>query len=133
MGIPVELMSRKDLEDRSKDLSERAAGLKADLEDRERQVEEKKERAVLFETLFKEGVVSRRELENAGKEASLMDKELKVNRDELKDLNKALTAIADRLKKLGEEKQPKVSSGKAAPPVTKKPMDRGKSQSTASR
>ncbi len=46
--------------------------------DGQRQIKERKERAELFESLYQEGVVSRKELEVAKREAGEIDRDFQV-------------------------------------------------------
>lgn len=127
LGLSFDLMSEKDLKEKRINLEKRVEILKAELEDREREVGEKKERALLFESLYKEGVVSRRELEGAGKEASFMERELAANKDELADLTRTLAAVKKRLEFAAPGKQKE--RGAPREKDTKAPIAGGKAGS----
>lgn len=66
------------------------------------QAGEKKKRAVSFETLYSEGVVSRRELEAAQHEALTTDDDLSEQEHRVDDLKAKLTRIEARLKSLAK-------------------------------
>ncbi len=111
-GQPVDYLSMKELEGRKKELSARFNELDSTLKDSEKQIKDRQDRAQLFESLYQEGVVSRKELEVAKKEAGDIDRDLQFKQDEFDSVKGSMKAVNDRLavlKKM-EEKQ---NGGKA--------------------
>lgn len=94
---PVDYLSLKELEARKKELSARLNELTSNVGDGERQIRERKERAELFDSLYQEGVVSRKELEIAKREAGEIDRDLKFKEDELESVKSSMRAVNNRL------------------------------------
>jgi len=94
---PVDYLSMKELEARKKELTVRLNELSSIVGDGERQIRERKERAELFESLYQEGVVSRKELEVARREAGEIDRDLKFKQDELESVKVSMRAVNNRL------------------------------------
>lgn len=69
-AMPLEFLSRENLKEKDKEISLQLNDAKRELDNKKRSVDQRRERAVNFEALFQEGVISRRELENAQNEAS---------------------------------------------------------------
>lgn len=87
------------------------------LEQTKKQSEEKKKRAHSFETLYSEGVVSRRELESAQHEASSMDDDVSEQEQRVTDLDIKLKRINSKLKTFPAKK--KTETAKKIDPLTK--------------
>ncbi len=69
-AMPLEFLSRENLKEKDKEIGLQLNDAKRELDNKKRSVDQRRERAVNFEALFQEGVISRRELENAQNEAS---------------------------------------------------------------
>lgn len=102
-GAPVDYLSMKELEGRKKELTARFNELDSTVKDGERQINERKERANLFESLYQEGVVSRKELEVAKREAGDIDRDLKFKQDELESVKLSMKAVNNRLDALKKQ------------------------------
>ncbi len=90
---------------RRKDIASQLASAKKMLLDKDQRAKELKEKAVQFEQLFSEGVISRRELEGAQKDsASAMT--------ELNDAKTQATAYQNAIKRLDERIKPKSVAAK---------------------
>ncbi|MBC8000717.1 MAG: hypothetical protein IAF58_22405 [Leptolyngbya sp.] len=113
---PVDYLSLKELEGRKKELSLRLAELESMTKENERQISERKERANLFKSLYAEGVVSRKELETATREASDFDRDVRFRVEELDSARQSMKAVTNRLDSLKKQeranKPPPVSSKK---------------------
>lgn len=110
---PVDYLSLKELEARKKELAARLNELTSIFNDSERQIKERKERAELFDSLYQEGVVSRKELEIAKREAGEIDRDLKFKQDELESVKSSMRAVNNRLymlKKMDAKLNPKANS-----------------------
>src|SRR5208283_700888 len=94
-GMPIEMLSKEALKDRAKEISIQYKDACRELEDHSSQKDEKIQRAAEFEGLYKEGVVSRRELEASQKEASEINSDL----DRLTFKVKELKGVLDRVNK----------------------------------
>jgi hypothetical protein len=92
-GMPVEMLSKDALKDRAKEISIQYKDACRELEDHSRQKQEKIQRAADFEGLYKEGVVSRRELEASQKEAAEVNSDI----DRLSFKVKELKGLQDRI------------------------------------
>jgi len=105
-GQPVDYLSIKELEGRKKELAARFNELDSIVGDGVRLIRERKEHAELFESLYQEGVVSRKELEAAKREAGDIDRDLKFKQDELESVKLSMKAVNNRLAvlKKAEEK-----------------------------
>ena len=108
---PVDFLSLKELEGRKKELTARFNELDSIVGDGTRQIRERKERAELFESLYQEGVVSRKELETARREAGEIDRDLKFKQDELESVKISMKAVNNRLAVL-KKAQEKLNAGK---------------------
>lgn len=110
---PVDYLSLKELEARKKELAARLNELTSIANDSDRQIRERKERAELFDSLYQEGVVSRKELEIAKREAGEIDRDLKFKQDELESVKSSMRAVNNRLymlKKMDAKLNPKANS-----------------------
>ncbi len=94
--------------------------------DGQRQIKERKERAELFESLYQEGVVSRKELEIAKREAGDIDRDFKFKQDELDSVKVSMKAVNNRLAVL-KKMEAKMNPGKQK---TKKSVAASKAKST---
>jgi hypothetical protein len=125
LGVPLDYMSKPDLVVMQTRLQSDETKLSKEADERADTLKQKKERAEQFEELFKDGVVSKRELENAKKEyAELSEKgpelDLQLNdvRVNLERVKKQIALIDSRQtsthtssksksKTLAKEKAPK--------------------------
>jgi hypothetical protein len=98
MPMQVEYMSKEAAAQRFKDIQKQITDAKSDMEDKQAQLKEKKERSERFASLYTEGVVSRHELEAAAKEAGEYEKEVKRFQDNLAELESEKSALSDRIK-----------------------------------
>ncbi len=126
---PVDYLSMKDLEARKKELSVRFNELESIVSDGQRQIKERKERAELFESLYQEGVVSRKELEVAKREAGEIDRDFKFKQDELDSVKVSMKAVNNRLAVL-KKTEAKMNPSKQK---TKKAVVAGRIKSTEKR
>jgi len=94
-GLPVEMMSKEALKDRVKEISIQYKDACRELEDHTTAKQEKIQRAQDFAGLYKEGVVSRRELETSQREASEVNSDI----DRLTFKVKELKGLLDRINK----------------------------------
>lgn len=120
---PVDYLSMKELEARKKELASRLNELSSIVGDGERQIRERKEHAELFESLYKEGVVSRKELEGAKREAGEIDRDLRFKQDEFESVKASMRAVNNRLavlKKMEAKLNSNKQKNKTAAGLTKK-------------
>jgi hypothetical protein len=104
MGSPT-FMTPNDLKKHRADLCQQLAEMKRTVEDTDKRITERKDRAKLFEGLYKEGVVSKRELETAQDSVNQTTHELEQDKQKLNRLQEELDQIDTILKQ-----QPKKSS-----------------------
>lgn len=83
---------------RRKDIASQLASAKKLLADKEQRSKELKEKATQFEELFSEGVISRRELESAQKDAVSAATELNDARTQIVAYQNAMTRLDERIK-----------------------------------
>ncbi|MFN8554340.1 MAG: hypothetical protein U0103_22925 [Candidatus Obscuribacterales bacterium] len=83
---------------RRKDIASQLASAKKLLADKEQRSKELKEKATQFEQLFSEGVISRRELESAQKDAVSAATELNDARTQIVAYQNAMTRLDERIK-----------------------------------
>jgi hypothetical protein len=119
-GAPVDYLSLKELEGRKKELTARFNELNSIVGDGERQIKERKDKAELFESLYQEGVVSRRELEAAKREAGEIDRDLKFKLDEFESVKISMKAVNNRLAMLKKQEEKLSPVKKKTKAVTKK-------------
>jgi len=96
-GMQVEYMSKDALKDRVKEISIQYKDASVQLVNKKSSQSELQERAKTFEQLYAEGVVSRRELENAQKDASGSDADIARLESNCRDLKSLLDRINKRL------------------------------------
>ncbi|CAN5574352.1 hypothetical protein BH10CYA1_BH10CYA1_21850 [soil metagenome] len=83
---------------RRKDIASQLASAKKMLVDKEQRAKELKEKAVQFEQLFSEGVISRRELESVQKDSASAVTELNDARTQATAYQNAMSRLDDRIK-----------------------------------
>jgi multidrug resistance efflux pump len=97
LSMPIDSLSREALKDREKEISVQFKDASAELEAKKRKHNERQERAENFKELYKEGVVSRREMEAAETEASEFAGEVERLDSKTKELKNLLDRIKQRL------------------------------------
>jgi hypothetical protein len=97
MGGPS-FMSLNDVKKRREQLCAEVIEAKKSLEDTDKRLAERKDRSKLFETLYKEGVVSKRELEGAQDSVNQSSHELEQDKLKLNGLQQELDQIDAFLK-----------------------------------
>ena len=112
-GMPLDYLSKSDLERMKMRLETQVSKLNKEKSDHEFGLKDKQERLEQFESLYKEGVVSRRELESARREFA--DEQLTGSDlgDRFKDATLDLDRVKKQLSSL-EKRQSKVSLKKSA-------------------
>ena len=102
----VDYMNKDELLQKQKDLELQLSDAKAQLKDTEEAGAEKKTRAERFDPLYKEGVVSRHELEAAQKEAADVDKEVERAKNRVTDLQNQSASVERKLKEIAKRTLP---------------------------
>jgi myosin heavy subunit len=97
LSMPIDSLSREALKDREKEISVQFKDASAELEAKRKKHNERQERAENFKELYKEGVVSRREMETAEAEASEFAGEVERLESKTKELKSLLDRIKQRL------------------------------------
>lgn len=116
LGLPVNFMSLDDLKFQQKNLEKKLEATKLDDVDQKRSTKEKQERAERFTELFKEGVVSRRELESAHEESERSTRALEQSHIKVSEIDRVLGQVKERISSMEAAKRPfKVSSKKSKP------------------
>lgn len=110
--MPIDFMSTADLKKRQKDLESELADSQKELKDKEDSHDSVKEKATQFQELYKEGVISRRELETAQKEADTFDPAINRLKRHAEDLQLTLGQIKNKLK---SQESAKIRRAKSAP------------------
>jgi hypothetical protein len=115
LGVPLQYLSRSDLANMESRLVANRDKLEKEKSDREHELQEKQTRADKFEELYKEGVVSRRELENAKKElCELKDKSPDLEQ-RLQDVEDDLSRVRKQMASIDKRNNPKrTTAGKQA-------------------
>ncbi len=102
-GVTLEYLSCAEVQQMLSKIEKSLEKAHKDLASLDASVSEKKERIDQFSSLFKEGVVSRRELEAAKKEFADAQDEATESRERLAELEKDLSACEVRLKELKKQ------------------------------
>jgi hypothetical protein len=105
-GTPVDFLSESDLKRHKVQLDVNLARARQQADEQERLLKEKVQRAELFESLYKEGVVSRRELENSQREVGRTQGDLTDARLKVTDLERDMQRIDARLKQVASRQAP---------------------------
>jgi hypothetical protein len=106
MPFTVDYMNKDELLQKQKDLELQLSDAKGQLKDSEEAGSEKKTRAERFDPLYKEGVVSRHELEAAQKEAADVDKEVERAKNRVIDLQNQSASVERKLKEIAKRTLP---------------------------
>ncbi len=97
-GIGADYNNPAALAARRKDIASQLASAKKLLADKEQRTKELKDKVVQFQSLFSEGVISRRELETSQKESDSTSAELNDAKTQTIALQNTLSRLDDRLK-----------------------------------
>lgn len=108
-GLPLEYLTGEALRERQKDLKAQLLDIREDLALREKHCTDKIQRAQQFESLYQEGVVSRRELETAQMEASDCERDMARVKAKISDLDSLLKRVDERVAKQPGNKASKVT------------------------
>lgn len=120
---PLEFLSKDDLKFKLENLNKKLAAAKADQKDQEELTKEIKGKAERFDSLFAEGVVSKRELESSKKEAERSERDLERTNIKVAEYQRMTETVQERLTKVEAASKPKAVkpiAGKAAPVRKKK-------------
>jgi hypothetical protein len=107
LSIPFEYLSLTELEKLQVNTQSELNKQKETVDNIREATSEKKEHAQLFETLYKEGVVSRKELVQAKAEASTVDREITDAENKLIEIESKLNAVS---KYIQQKKNKKTNS-----------------------
>jgi hypothetical protein len=110
-----QMMSIAGMKDKQKELTAQLADAQADLKEKQNDSDQVKQKATQFDQLYQEGVISKRELESARKDAQ--DTDNKINRAKLRvtSLQTALDSLNARLQSQAKRSSPvKKISAKAS-------------------
>lgn len=99
-GYDIEFMSLPDLKSRQAELGDDIKQARRQNEDQQARCKEQSKKALLFVDLFKEGVVSRRELETTQDEARRLEQDSQDSQRKLANLEAEMKRLETRLKKL---------------------------------
>lgn len=125
---PLDYLSKDDLKFKLENLNKKLAAAKQDQKDQEEMTKEIKGKAERFDSLFAEGVVSKRELETSKKEAERSERDLERTKIKVAEYQRMAETVQERLTKVEAASKPKAVkpiAGKAAP-VRKKKTALGK-------
>lgn len=113
MDGSVEILSLEDLKERKITTEKKLAGAKLDFKDQETYAAEAKDRAQRFESLFEEGVVSKKELIESRHDAEKAERDLETGKLTTGDIERVLTRITERIKTLEASKKAQTSQPKS--------------------
>jgi len=108
--MPVEFLGKEALKEREKELSIQYKDAQSEYDQAKSQTDDKVKRATNFEELYKEGVVSRRELEIAQREARDVDRDIARLATKSSELKGLLERVQKRLKNLESAKSQRVTT-----------------------
>ena len=109
--LNVDFMSVNELKKKQKEIEQELSDARLEFKRSQESANEKKAKLVQFEELFKEGVISKSELEAAHKESDGSDLPIRTAKSHVDDLQSTLDCILKRLKLQGKhEIQPKRSN-----------------------
>jgi DNA repair exonuclease SbcCD ATPase subunit len=121
-GVTLDYLCRADLLQLQTRVQESLDKCQKDLQERSQELADKKARSEQFAALFKEGVVSRREMESTAKDATDAGDKIKEAQDSVKDLQEDLKRIQAQLVVLkNQEGQGSLTKTKAGRAGVKKP------------
>lgn len=126
LGVPLDYMSKTDLQNMQTRLQTSLNKLQKEVDERNQGLTEKRNRATQFEDLYKEGVVSKRELEGAKKDLADSEDQGTDLDLRLKDVQTDLTRVEKQIA-LVQKRQEKTTSIKSK---TKSKTSSAKSEKT---
>jgi len=100
MPFSVEYMSKDDLNQKLKEITLDLDDANGQLKDKQNEIADTKDKAKRFVSLYEEGVVSRRELEVAEKEANEADKEIERVKLKVSSLEAQKKSVQNKLSEL---------------------------------
>jgi len=100
--MPVEMLSPESLKARQKQLTAQLKNAQDQAKDRQSRLGDKGDRAKQFESLYQEGVISRRELETAQDDIKQAHNDFNDAKARVDDLQTALGRVNDKLKALSK-------------------------------
>lgn len=104
LGAPISFQSEAELKKTVVDLQTQLSAAKESLDKKTASANEKQERAKLFDELYKEGVVSRRELEGAQRDAEESQADLKLVQTEANSIQTDFDLATKELGKFAKTK-----------------------------
>jgi hypothetical protein len=113
LGVPLDYLHKNDLLKMQTRLQASETKLQKEVNDRHQTLKEKRERATQFEDLYKEGVVSKHELEVARRELSEMEESGPDLDSRLKDVQSDLARVNKQLE-AAQKKADKAAATKTA-------------------
>jgi vacuolar-type H+-ATPase subunit I/STV1 len=102
--MPMEYMSPDLLKKRKEDLVLQLADAKSEAKKRVDEAQSIKEKGVQFKTLFEEGVISKRELDAAEKDASDVDSSINRAKLRVSELQTLLDGVSGRINQINNKK-----------------------------
>jgi len=125
---PLDYLSKEDLKFKLDNLKKKLAAARQDQKDQEDLTREIKGKAERFDSLFVEGVVSKRELETSKRDAERSERDLERSSIKVDELQRMTETVQERLSKVEAASKPKAgkSIGGKAAPVRKKKSALGK-------
>lgn len=102
--IGIEYMSLDDLKFKRTSMQKQLSSLEMDMEDSLMAMKDSKRRSDTFDDLFKEGVVSKKELFQAKREAKRMARSIERDKLEIEETKRVIEAINSRIKRLETSK-----------------------------
>jgi|AGTN01.1.fsa_nt_gi hypothetical protein len=125
---PLDYLSKEDLKFKLDNLNKKLTAAKQDQKDQEDMTREIKGKAERFDSLFAEGVVSKRELETSKRDAERSERDLERTNIKVSELQRITETVQERLTKVEAASKPKAvkSIARKAVPVRKKKTALGK-------
>jgi hypothetical protein len=102
-GMSPSFVSARELQKHCQSLSLQLKDLRLSLNDRQRKLKDRSERAQLFVSLFKEGVVSRRELESAQEDVTRLTEEVQVSSEKVQNVESQLKEVERYIKEIRKD------------------------------
>lgn len=121
---PLDYLSKEDLKFKLDNLKKKLAAARQDHKDQEDLSREIKGKAERFDSLYIEGVVSKRELETSKRDAERSERDLERSSIKVDELQRMTETVQERLAKVEAASKPKAGKsigGKATPVRKKKP------------
>ncbi len=105
----VELLSLDDLKFQMKNLEKKVEGAKQDQKDQEENLADLRQKSERFDSLYNEGVVSKKELEDCKRDALRAERDLEQSKITLSEYERVLTRVKERIASLESAKKPRLS------------------------